>query len=85
MVAVEASGLIEWVVRVMSMPAALQFFPGLRSVIEVGNGPVYGPGGRVRILTGWGGVGGGLVRLAVGLLLGGVGSGRSVGGGGGGG
>ena len=86
MVAVEASGLIEWVVRVVSMPAALQFFPGLRSVIEVGNGPVYGPGGRVRILTSWGGGGGGgLVRLAVGLLLGGVGSGRGVGGGGGGG
>ena len=51
-VAVEAAGLIEWVVRVVSMPAALQFFPGLRSVFEVGNGPVYGPGGRVRGLPG---------------------------------
>ena len=50
MVAVEASGLIEWVVRVVSMPAALQFFPGLCSVLEVDNGPVSGPGGRVRIL-----------------------------------
>ena len=52
MVAVETSGLIEWVVRVMFMPAALQFFPGLCSVVELGNGPVNGPGGRVRILTG---------------------------------
>ena len=52
MVAVEASGLIEWVVRVVSMPAALQVFPGLCSVVELGNDPVYGPGGRVGIITG---------------------------------
>ena len=51
MVAVEASGLIEWVVRVMSMPAALQFFPGLCPIVELGNGPVDGPGGRVGIVT----------------------------------
>ena len=55
MVAVETSGLIEWVFRVMSMPAVLQFFPGLCPVGVLGNGPVNGPGGRVRIITSWGG------------------------------
>ena len=51
MVAVEISGLIEWVVRVVSMPAVLQFFPCLCPVVELDNGPVNGPGGRVRIFT----------------------------------
>ena len=85
MVAVEASGLIEWVFRVVSMPAVLQFFPGLCPVFELGNGPVDGPGGRVGIITSWGWGVEGLVRLVVGSLLGGVGSARGVGGGGGGG
>ena len=53
MVAVEASDLIEWVFRVVSMPAVLQFFPGLCPVSVLGNGPVNGPGGRVGIITSW--------------------------------
>ena len=83
MVAVETSGLIEWVFRVMSMPAVLQFFPGLCPVDVLGDGPVNGPGGRVRIITSWGGEG--LVGLVVGSFLGGVGSAGGVRGGGGGG
>ena len=85
MVAVETSGLIECVFRVMSMPAVLQFFPGLCPVSVLGNGPVNGPGGRVRIITSWGGEGRGWLGGVVGSLLGGVGSARGVGGGGGGG
>ena len=79
MVAVETSGLIELVFRVMSMPAVLQFFPGLCPVGVLGNGP----GGRVRIITSWGGEG--LGGVVVGSLLEGVGSAKGVGGGGGGG
>ena len=53
-IAVEASSLIEWMVRVVAMPAVLEFFPGLGSVVELGNGPVYEPVGRVGVITSWG-------------------------------
>ena len=59
MVTVETSGLIEWVFRIMTMPDVLHFFPGLCPVLVLGNGPVNGPGGRVGIVTKWGGRGGG--------------------------
>ena len=54
MVAVETSGLVEWVFRIVTMPAVLHFFPGLCPVLVLGNGPVNGPGGRVGIVTKWG-------------------------------
>ena len=57
MVAVETSSLVEWVFRIVAMPAVFQFFPGLCPVPVLGNGPVNGPGGRIGIVTGWGGVG----------------------------
>ena len=78
MVTVETSGLIEWVFRVMSMRAVLQFFPGLCPVSVLGYGPVNGPGGMVGIITSWGG-GEGLVGWVVGSFLGGVGSARVLG------
>ena len=63
MVAIETSGLVEWVFRVVTVPAVFHVFPGLCPVLVLGYGPVNGPGGRVGIITSWGGGGGWLGGL----------------------